>query len=200
LVGGRIGKGLRPILAQNVRLSVKARCQSFAEAEVSAQTGDGQKGGNVPSVPELTQEHAHGTTARNSRIHRCARTGDFEASGSAQGRTAEKSFSRLPAGPPSFCCLVFRKLGNVPSVPGFCPTEASILARKQSGEVHYVESGVKQEWERFSLENGGALVFPPVAWWAHRDDNRQRGNQFLALLQDRAAIRANPSARISYHR
>src|SRR5271155_1433416 len=63
--------------------------------------------------------HAHGSTAGNQRIRCCTRTDDFEVSGSPQRRTAEKARSQLPAGPPSFCCVVFGKLGNVPSVPGF---------------------------------------------------------------------------------
>src|SRR5271155_3881701 len=61
--------------------------------------------------------HAHGSTAGNQRIRCCTRTDDFEVSGSPQRRTAEKARSQLPAGPPSFCCVVFWETGECPVCP-----------------------------------------------------------------------------------
>jgi hypothetical protein len=61
--------------------------------------------------------HAHGSTAGNQRLRCCTRTDDFEVSGSPQRRTAEKARSQLPAGPPSFCCVVFWETGERPVCP-----------------------------------------------------------------------------------
>ena len=108
--------------------------------------------------------HAHGSTAGNQRIRCCTRTDDFEVSGSPQRRTAEKVRSQLPAGPPSFCCVVFGKLGNVPSVPGFPPAEIYGPVRNLAVVVLTTSAGLverKRCWEQLHVWRTQAMSKQP---------------------------------------
>ena len=83
--------------------------------------------------------HAHGSTAGNQRIRCCTRTDDFEVSGSPQRRTAEKARSQLPAGPPSFCCVVFWETGERPVCPRVSPNHKCGLHSSRSEMTEKLE-------------------------------------------------------------